>query len=91
MTTSGLSVGGTFTSSGGDVNLTAGGDIFSVLPGKKGYFYNGNFVSAQNNDYATAGSGAYGKQAGNVNIVAGGNVMGHFLVANGTGSISAGV
>ncbi len=84
-------LGGMSTMAGGDVNLTAGGDIFSVLPGKKGYFYNGNFVSAQNNDYATAGSGAYGKQAGNVNIVAGGNVMGHFLVANGTGSIYAGV
>jgi filamentous hemagglutinin family protein len=84
-------LGGISTMAGGDVNLTAGGDITSVLPGKKGYFYNGNFVSALNNDYTTAGSGAFGPQAGNVNIVAGGNVTGHYLVANGIGSILAGV
>jgi hypothetical protein len=40
--------------------------------------------------YLTAGSGAYGSQPGNVTIVAGGDVKGHYLVANGTGSIFAG-
>ena len=39
----------------------------------------------------TAGSGAYGSQPGNVTIVAGGNVTGNYLVANGTGAIYAGV
>jgi filamentous hemagglutinin family protein len=84
-------LGGISTAAGGDVNLTAGGNVASVLPGNKGYFYNGNFVAAANNDFSTAGAGAFGKQAGNVNIVAGGNVTGHFLVANGIGSIFAGV
>ena len=42
-------------------------------------------------DYITAGSGAYGPQPGNVTIVAGGNVTGHYLVANGIGGIYAGV
>ena len=84
-------LGGISTMAGGDVNLTAGGNISSVLPGKKGFFYNGNFISAQNSDYSTAGAGAYGKQAGDVNIVAGGNVTGHYLVAKGNGSIFAGV
>ena len=54
--------------------------------------YDGNSTAPDNgNDYATAGSGAYGSQPGNVTIVAGGNVTGHYLVANGTGSIFAGV
>ena len=87
-------LGGISTMAGGDVNLIAGGDVRSVLPGtdgkKKGYFYNGNFIVA-GGDFATAGAGAFGKQAGNVNIVAGGDVAGHFVVANGTGKIFAGV
>jgi hypothetical protein len=57
--------------------------VTSLLPG--------NFISAQNNDFTTAGVGAYGKQNGNVNIVAGGDVTGDYLVANGTGKIFAGV
>lgn len=84
-------LGGISTEAGGDVNLTAGGNVTSILPGKKGFFYDGNFVSALNSDYTTAGSGAYGKQAGNVSIVAGGDVTGNYLVANGVGSIFAGV
>jgi filamentous hemagglutinin family protein len=84
-------LGGISTMAGGDVNLTAGGNISSVLPGKKGYFYNGNFLSALNSDFNTAGAGAYGPQAGNVNLIAGGNVTGNYLVANGVGSLFAGV
>ena len=87
-----LGVGGISTTAGGDVNLTAGGDVNSLLPGKDGYFYDGNFTSSANNpDITTAGSGAYGSQSGNVNIVAGGNVTGNYLVANGAGKIFAGV
>ena len=84
-------LGGISTMAGGSVNLTAGGNVTSVLPGNKGYFYQGNFNSSQNPDFVTAGAGAYGKQAGDVNIVAGGNVSGNYLVANGVGSIYAGV
>jgi filamentous hemagglutinin family protein len=84
-------LGGISTEAGGDVNLTAGGDVTSVLPANKGYYYDGSFVTAQNNDYTTAGSGAYGPEAGNVTIIAGGNVTGNYVVANGVGSIFAGV
>jgi filamentous hemagglutinin family protein len=85
-----LGVGGISTEAGGDVNLTAGGNVTTVLPGNSGYIYDGNFVSTGNTD-GSAGSGAYGSQAGNVNIVAGGDVTGHYLVANGTGNVYAGV
>ena len=84
-------LGGISTAAGGDVNLTAGGNVTSILPSNKGYYYDGNFVAARNTGYYTAGAGAYGSQAGNVNIVAGGNVTGNYTVANGTGSIYAGV
>ncbi len=85
-------LGGISTAAGGDVTLIAVGDITSVLPGKGVYYYNGNSTTPVNgNDYLTAGSGAYGSQPGDVTVVAGGNVTGHYLVANGTGSIFAGV
>ncbi len=88
-------VGGISTVAGGDVNLTAGGNIQSILPGRDGYYYDGDFTPARgNSDVVTAGAGAYGvadSQIGNVNIIAGGNVTGHYLVANGTGKIFAGV
>ncbi len=97
-------LGGISTEAGGNVTLIAGGDVTSVLPvnvgtasnPKIGYAYDGTDYSSlisggANTDFSTAGSGAYGAQHGNVTIVAGGNVTGHFLVANGAGSISAGV
>jgi len=83
-------IGGVSTMAGGDVNLTAGGNVSSVLPADNGYYYDGNYVFTGITD-GTAGSGAYGSQAGNVNVVAGGNVTGHYLVASGTGNIYAGV
>jgi filamentous hemagglutinin family protein len=83
-------LGGISTAAGGDVTLIAGGDVTSVLPGNGVYYYDGNQESPNNADYLTAGSGAYGSQPGNVTIVAGGDVKGHYLVANGTGSIFAG-
>ena len=84
-------LGGISTAAGGNVTLVAGGNVTSVLPGNKGYYYDGDFYSAVGSGYTTAGCGAYGKQAGNVTIVAGGDVTGNYLVANGTGSIYAGV
>ncbi len=87
-------LGGISTAAGGDVNLTAGGDVTSVLPGVNGFFYDGGFYNSLPSgytDFGTAGSGAYGSQPGNVTIVAGGNVTGHYLVANGYGRIYAGV
>ena len=100
-------VGGFSTIAGGDVNLTAGGDVKSLLPINSGYistillplstgylFVDNTTSTGQDPNVVTAGSGAYGSasgQKGDVNLVAGGNVTGHFLVANGTGKIFAGV
>jgi filamentous hemagglutinin family protein len=91
----GPGIGGVSTLAGGNVTLMAGGNISSVLPADNGYYYgadygNGNFLATGVTD-GTAGSGAYGPEAGNVTVVAGRNVTGHYLVANGTGSIYAGV
>ncbi len=68
-------LGGISTAAGGNVSITAGGNVTSYLP--------------LNNDNTEAGSGAYGPEAGNVNITAGGSVFGHYVVANGTGTITA--
>ena len=93
---SGYGIGGISTLAGGNVNLTAGSDVTSVLPANNGYYYYSHqdgrydYVPTGTTD-GTAGSGAYGSQPGNVTIVAGGNVTGHYLVANGTGGIFAGV
>ena len=87
-----LGVGGISTIAGGNVSLTAGGDVQSILPANNGYIYDGNFVeTGPDANVVTAGAGAYGTQHGNVTIVAGGDVTGNYLVANGTGSIFAGV
>jgi filamentous hemagglutinin family protein len=72
-----FSLGGISTAAGGNVNITAGLDIISFLP-------------TGNNTAGDAGSGAFGPQPGNVTLIAGRNVMGHYVVANGTGSITAG-
>jgi hypothetical protein len=74
-------VGGISTEAGGNVTITAGGDVTSYLPGGKSPATIGG----------DAGSGAFGPQAGNVTVVAGGNVTGHYVEANGTGAIYAGV
>lgn len=87
-------LGGISTGAGGNVNLTAGGDIMSTLANSSGYYYDGNFESGNpngNKEYDTGGAGAYGSQAGNVTIVAGGDVTGDYTVANGVGGIYAGV
>jgi len=85
-------ISGISTMAGGDVNLTAGGEVMSLQPVRGGYYYDDTFYPfADNPQVVTAGCGAYGSKAGNVTIIAGGNVTGNYLVANGTGSIFAGV
>jgi filamentous hemagglutinin family protein len=71
-------LGGISTARGGNVSLRAGGDIVSLLP-------------VRGNSLPNAGSGAFGAEPGNVTVVAGGNVSGHFVLSNGTGNIQAGV
>ena len=73
-------LGGISTAAGGNVNITAGGDITSFLPIQSQY------TKAQ----FDGGCGAFGSQPGNVTITAGGNVYGHYVLANGTGTITAG-
>jgi filamentous hemagglutinin family protein len=79
-------LGGISTAAGGDVSLTAGGDVISYLPLP---------LSPQQvvggATLGDAGSGAFGRQPGNVTIKAGGSILGHYVVANGTGSLTAGV
>ena len=73
-------LGGISTAAGGDVDINAGGDVISYLPlGGSGPQIAGD-----------AGIGAFGPQAGNVNITAGGSVFGHYVVANGSGAITSG-
>ena len=73
------SLGGISTAAGGDVNISAGGDVTSYLP------LNGDLQALSD-----GGTGAFGPQPGNVSIQAGGNVYGHYVVANGAGTITAG-
>jgi hypothetical protein len=73
-----LSLGGISTAAGGDVNITAGLDIISFLP-------TGSTTAGD------AGSGAFGPEPGNVTLTAGRNVVGHYVVADGAGTINAGV
>lgn len=70
--------GGISTAAGGDVDITAGGDVVSYLPTA-----GGSLASF------TAGTGAYGPEAGNVTITAGNSVYGNYVEANGVGSITA--
>ncbi|HWC58526.1 MAG TPA: filamentous hemagglutinin N-terminal domain-containing protein [Verrucomicrobiae bacterium] len=72
-------LGGISTAAGGDVNINAGGDVISYLPTQ----------ADVNSGKFEGGSGAFGSNPGNVTITAGGNVTGHYVVANGIGSITA--
>lgn len=76
-------LGGISTAAGGDVTITAGGNVTSYLP---------VHTPGQSDDaYAEhdGGAGAFGAQPGNVTIRAGGNVCGHYVLANGVGAITA--
>lgn len=70
-------LGGIGPAAGGNVALDAiGGDVISFP-----------VTTVPSSD---AGTGAFGPTPGNVSITAGGNVYGHFVLANGTGTINAG-
>jgi filamentous hemagglutinin family protein len=73
-------LGGISTAAGGNVTINAGLDVVSYLPVQSDYV----------NAAGDAGAGAFGAQAGNVTINAGRNVYGHYVVADGTGTINAG-
>ncbi len=74
-------LGGISTAAGGDVTIDAGGDVISYFPN-----------SSANSTIAAAdpGTGAFGAEPGNVTIRAGGSVYGHYVLAHGVGSITAG-
>ena len=74
------SLGGISTYAGGNVSITAGGNVTSFLPVQNDY----------NSAQYDGGTGAFGSQPGNVTITAGGNVSGHYVLANGVGTITAG-
>jgi len=73
-------LGGISTAAGGNVTIHAGGDVISYLPTQTDY--------DNNNSRGDAGTGCFGP--GNVKIIAGRNVFGHFVLANGLGTIIAG-
>ena len=70
-------LGGISTRDGGDVTLWAGQNITSFLPVAGGV-------------QTDAGSGAFGAKPGNVTVVAGQDVSGHYVLRNGTGAIRVG-
>ena len=75
-------LGGISTAAGGNVAIQAGGNVFSFVPSGS------SANSASAND---AGSGAFGPGVlGNVTITAGGSVYGHYVLADGVGTITAG-
>jgi filamentous hemagglutinin family protein len=65
-------LGGISTADGGNVNLSAGGNVTSFLP------------TAVNSSVSDAGSGAFGPEPGLVTVTAGGDVTGHFVAADST-------
>jgi filamentous hemagglutinin family protein len=73
----GATPGGIATAAGGDVSLTAGDDIISAPTVPSGQ--------------PPGASGAYGSQPGNVTLTAANQVLGNYTVANGVGTILAGV
>lgn len=70
-------LGGISTAAGGNVNLFAGLDLTSYLPVAGGV-------------QGDAGAGCFGPEPGNLTLTAGRNVSGHYVVADGLGSITAG-
>jgi len=77
----GTTLGGISTVAGGNVTITAGGNIYSYLPA-------GSSSVSQSAD--DGGSGAFGPEPGNVTITAGGSIFGHYVLADGVGTITAG-
>lgn len=77
-------LGGISTAAGGNVNINAGGNVISYIPASGSGLPAGSVIAQD------GGTGAFGSQAGNVTITAGDNVYGHFVLANGVGTITAG-
>jgi filamentous hemagglutinin family protein len=75
-------LGGISTAAGGNVTINAGRDVISYLPTQTDF--------DNSNSRFDGGSGAFGALAGDVHISAGRNVYGHFVLANGSGTINAG-
>jgi filamentous hemagglutinin family protein len=75
-------LGGISTIAGGNVTINAGGDVISYIESQADY-------DGTSRGKYEGGSGAYGSQPGNVKITAGGKVSGHYVVANGVGTITA--
>jgi len=73
------SLGGISTADGGDVAISAGNNVTSFLP-----------LGQSSTALFDGGSGAFGPNPGNVTVTAGKNVYGHYVVADGTGKVSAG-
>jgi filamentous hemagglutinin family protein len=71
------SLGGISTAAGGNVTINAGGNVISYLPTQSDYA----------DATGDAGSGAFG--SGNVSITAGGSISGHFVLADGEGTITS--
>jgi filamentous hemagglutinin family protein len=67
---------GVSTAAGGNVSITAGQNIVGYLPG--------------GTEATDAGSGAFGTAPGDVTLSARGSITGHYVVRNGTGTVTAG-
>lgn len=67
-------LGGISTASGGNVTITAAGNVISYTPSSGG---------------SDAGTGTFGTAPGNLTVTAGGSVYGHYVLANGVGTITA--
>jgi filamentous hemagglutinin family protein len=65
-----IQLGGISTQAGGNVSITAGQNVISLLPPIR--------------SGADGGSGAFGPEPGIVTVQAGGNVTGHYVAANST-------
>ena len=70
-------LGGIATAAGGNVTLEAGQDIISIPTAPAGQ--------------PPGASGAYGQAPGDVTLIAGRQILGNYLVRNGTGTLLAGV
>lgn len=71
-------LGGISTAQGGNVTIEAGQNVTSI-------------PTVPSNQQVPGASGAYGSLPGNVTVIAGNQILGNFIVANGTGLLEAGV
>jgi filamentous hemagglutinin family protein len=74
---------GISTGAGGNVSITAGGNVYSFLPAP-------SVANQTGGNHTDAGTGAFGPEPGNVTITAGKGVFGNYVTANGNSTITAG-